>query len=1135
MKVKKLLASLLAMVMIFGMMSFPAFAEGASEEAQVPWDGTAVTEVTPDADGNYNISNGAELAWIAQQVNSGETDKIKIVLQNDIDLNGQEWTPIGGKNVFSGTFDGNGHAVKNLKASRCDNPGYEDRSIGLIGNAIGVSVKNLKIENCEITGRYGVGAVVGEAEGPILFENIEVLGGTITADKDTPDKIAQVAGGILGIGYGAGSAYDGTIVFRNCVNYSNVTVNKWHAGGLWGSITYANNADVTVEGCHNYGSITSLSQGDGGYAGGLGGYFAAKTLTITDCINHGTVTADKYQGELVAYSTLKGGSIPSESVAARIDSTYYETLQDAVEAAQAGDTITLLNDVELTETYTITNTNAMTIDFGGHYIDVTEVNYDADSLCIAEGADVTFTGKGGIRGFKNCLTNYGGVITLNGGAYTTTMIGRGSALYNDTGTLNINSGVSVDAWKFALYNETGAVCNLNGGTIVSHAHNGLEPETPGLTGFAYAVINAGTMNVYDGVTVKGIQGAFSASGNGVTNVYGGSFLAHEDDENTAGKSFYACYAANNADLTIWDGTFTAARRAAVYVGNEDVGLDGAMVKIKGGTFTSNGGAAAAAIQTAIVGDLSISGGTFSSDVSVYVESEYYQKANEDGTFVVLPSLATVIDTAKTTGAEVTLDGLHTNDAIEHIADATYKVVLSTAPQADVEAANEAIAAEENSGSEKAIFDISVIKTDSNGTTTDISGTVTNQQVTLTLGETPKADTVRVYHVTGGAAEKVAGVTVSGNKVTFIAPSFSTYAVSYDAEAVTEEAVTSKVGVVFSPVTEGGNQYYITLKAMDSDKVINRFMSADLVFKNNGTGIGYEIEPAANMTASTASVNENSTEYHFEMNGTVASSATGEAITIGTITFNGYGTLDFSVDTDYVSGHAINIVNTAKVSDNIVDHYMVNKESIDDSTLVVNGENGTITGELNPATKNLTVHVAFPNEIVDNAAEYQAMTLTVSGGDLKEAITVNLGEGREDFAFDTVELNGKIYNAYSIEVNDKLTQNTMYTVTIEGKGYRTVRYSVNMQEDKELTFWNNVMDKDTVIEKDNVKSTATVTFLAGDIVKDNNINIYDLSAVVSYFGEDNLVQDHPEYAKYDLNRDGKIDSKDVAMVLVSWGN
>ena len=48
------------------------------------------------------------------------------------------------------------------------------------------------------------------------------------------------------------------------------------AGGR-GSITYANNADVTVENCHNYGDIISLSQDDGGYAGGIDGKGNATT------------------------------------------------------------------------------------------------------------------------------------------------------------------------------------------------------------------------------------------------------------------------------------------------------------------------------------------------------------------------------------------------------------------------------------------------------------------------------------------------------------------------------------------------------------------------------------------------------------------------------------------------------------------------------------------------------------------------------------------------------------------------------------------------------------------------------------------------------------------------------------------
>ena len=96
------------------------------------------------------------------------------------------------------------------------------------------------------------------------------------------------------------------------------------------------------------------------------------------------------------------------------------------------------------------------------------------------------------------------------------------------------------------------------------------------------------------------------------------------------------------------------------------------------------------------------------------------------------------------------------------------------------------------------------------------------------------------------------------------------------------------------------------------------------------------------------------------------------------------------------------------------------------------------------------------------------------------------------------------------------------------------------DEKTLSFWNNVMDSPIAIEQNNDESSATVTYLAGDIVMDNKIDIYDLSAVVAYFGTidlndtENAPADAEKYIKYDLNRDGKIDSKDVAMVLVSWG-
>ena len=86
----------------------------------------------------------------------------------------------------------------------------------------------------------------------------------------------------------------------------------------------------------------------------------------------------------------------------------------------------------------------------------------------------------------------------------------------------------------------------------------------------------------------------------------------------------------------------------------------------------------------------------------------------------------------------------------------------------------------------------------------------------------------------------------------------------------------------------------------------------------------------------------------------------------------------------------------------------------------------------------------------------------------------------------------------------------------------------MSEDKTVYFWNNaIKDGVKAYEEGGIVKTAA-NFLAGDIVKDSTINIYDLSAVVSYFGSEATVENG--YAKYDLNRDGVVDSKDVAYLL-----
>ncbi|MBO5370030.1 MAG: hypothetical protein J6B23_05070, partial [Clostridia bacterium] len=185
-------------------------------------------------------------------------------------------------------------------------------------------------------------------------------------------------------------------------------------------------------------------------------------------------------------------------------------------------------------------------------------------------------------------------------------------------------------------------------------------------------------------------------------------------------------------------------------------------------------------------------------------------------------------------------------------------------------------------------------------------------------------------------------------------------------------------------------------------------------------------------------------------------------------------------------------------------------------------------DIDVPTQDLTVEINFAHATkTANVAAYQNMQVEIAK-DGKVVDKIALGS-------DNTAVNAATNN-YSF--TKTLLANTEYVVTISGLGYRTASYPINLgEEDRTLKFWNNY--EDNAVEMEFVGADAkgikyNANFLAGDIVMDNYIDIYDLSAVVSYFGEKGLsATNNAQYSKYDLNRDGAIDSIDVAILLTSW--
>ena len=340
-----------------------------------------------------------------------------------------------------------------------------------------------------------------------------------------------------------------------------------------------------------------------------------------------------------------------------------------------------------------------------------------------------------------------------------------------------------------------------------------------------------------------------------------------------------------------------------------------------------------------------------------------------------------------------------------------------------------------------------------------------------------------------------------------------------------------------------NEYTGTV-VTDTKRFINRLNSADFTFVlTTDDDMDYEII-ASNPEIKINPVNNLKDRYEFHFNGKDEGVVdTASEIILGQVKVSGYGTYSFTIDDKAVdeAGDKTTYVHTTEAADSIVETFIPNG-NIDagEGKLVIGS--GITGAYIAVPTRDLLINVDFPNAIVDRVIAYNDMTVTVSGGDLTEAIAINLGNDAEKTIIANNDNKKEAYyeakfvdGAYVVTLTNILTVNNSYNVTVEGAGYRTARYTVTMTENKVLNFWNNVKDNEIEVEEGKESSAKNVTFLAGDIVKDSVINIYDLSAVVSYFGEVDLSETkNAAYAKYDLNRDGKIDSKDVAYVLVSWG-
>ena len=383
----------------------------------------------------------------------------------------------------------------------------------------------------------------------------------------------------------------------------------------------------------------------------------------------------------------------------------------------------------------------------------------------------------------------------------------------------------------------------------------------------------------------------------------------------------------------------------------------------------------------------------------------------------------------------------------------------------------------------------------------------------------------ILEITGG--EFNGNIQVYNNGTTSISGgTFNTDVSNYCASGFSPKLVNGKYVVddsadtlklTFKKHTDDERVYDIVLNGDGKD--INRLNAAEFKFELSNAAMTYEIKAADKLT--TLQPDADKYVFYFDGKDAVNNADTGSEITIGTVTFDGFGVFTFKA----TAGKAT----ATTTADNLVTEFVTTAEAGKGTLKIGEDYNMIKDAEIKVPTQKLTVNVAMEHNVGDNTEAYQDMTVAISGGDLAEnVLEYKLGDAANTAI--TKAMNGTMVASYQIKTD--LTKDRIYTVTVSGAGYRTSRYTVTMTEDKTMNFWNNDKTNEvTVIDDEKAKTT----FLAGELVRDGKIDIYDLSAVVAYFGQKNIDKTQAsKFAKYDLNRDGEIDIMDISIVLTSWG-
>ncbi len=409
---------------------------------------------------------------------------------------------------------------------------------------------------------YITGTVVAEAEKEVLITNIAFDSSNIADPNDSTiyDPYLTIMHSTIVLGNNTASTITYNVTIRNNTD-ADATYNK----AIFTDELGYDNHDIEFV-------VSGIAKNDVLAPG------AEVTFSIT--FKYIDSLANVYNDTLNSYIRF---DFNTEEKIAKIGNTYYDTLQEAVDAVPADNsetTVILLKDTS--ELITIIKNKNIILNLQNNTLSNNGDNrviYNFGTLTIYNGFITSDATQGAVNNENT------GTITISGGSITAT--GTRQAFYNNKGIATITGTAylsNTTGERAAVHNVSGGTLTISGGTILSNGHNGVTNDgtlilgnkdgivstsSPYIQGAKYGIgkdKNDGTIKFYDGI-IKSKQNTFQ-NFNNLSETEDGFGLA-TDTETINGLTYNVTYLDVDYKLVQFNpnGGFVSERRRYVPVGH----------------------------------------------------------------------------------------------------------------------------------------------------------------------------------------------------------------------------------------------------------------------------------------------------------------------------------------------------------------------------------------------------------------------------------------------------------------------------------------------------------------------------------------------------------------------------------------